>query len=65
MSFADNALEFRSGNPRPVGTPDEILAQGMKFYRELSPETEEFFRTMLDGELLDVCLLYTSPRRGR
>ena len=30
MSFADNALEFRSGNPRPVGTSDEILAQGMK-----------------------------------
>ena len=26
MSFADNALEFRSGNPKPVGTPDEILA---------------------------------------
>ena len=54
MSFADNALEFRSGNPRPIGTPDEILAMGMKFYRELSPETEEFFRTMLDDELLDV-----------
>ena len=54
MSFADNALEFRSGNPRPVGTPDEILAQGMKFYSELSPETEEFFKTMLDNELLDV-----------
>ena len=54
MSFADNALEFRSGNPRPIGTPDEILKQGMKFYSELSPETGEFFRTMLDGELLDV-----------
>ena len=54
MSFADNALEFRSGNPRPVGTPDEILAQGMKFYSELSPETDEFFKTMLDNELLDV-----------
>ena len=54
MSFADNALEFRSGNPRPVGTPDEILAQGMKFYSELSPETKEFFKTMLDNELLDV-----------
>ena len=62
MSFADNALEFRSGNPRPVGTPDEILAQGMKFYRELSPETEEFFRTMLDGELLDV--LSTEGKRS-
>lgn len=54
MSFADNALEFRSGNPRPVGTPEDILAQGRKFYNELSPETAEFFNTMLDEELLDV-----------
>jgi len=54
MSFADNALEFRSGNPRPAGTPDDILAQGMKFYSELSPETKEFFETMLLYELLDV-----------
>ena len=54
LSFADAALQFRSGNPRPQGTPDEILAQGMKFYGELSPETEAFFRTMLENELLDV-----------
>ncbi len=54
LSFADNALEFRSGNPRPAGTPEDILAQGKKFYDELSPETSEFFRTMLNGELLDV-----------
>ena len=54
MSFADNQLEFRSGNPRPQGTPDDILAQGKKFYDELSPETSVFFNTMLDGELLDV-----------
>lgn len=62
MSFADNALEFRSGNPRPVGTPDDILAQGKRFYDELSPETSEFFRTMLDGELLDV--LSTEGKAG-
>lgn len=54
LSFADAALEFRSGNPRPCGTTDEILAQGRKFYDELSPETSVFFRTMLEGELLDV-----------
>ncbi len=54
MSFADNSLEFRSGNPRPVGTPDEILAMGKKFYEELSPETGVFFNTMLDNELLNV-----------
>ncbi len=54
MSYADNALEFRSGNPRPQGTADDVLAQGKKFYDELSPETSEFFRTMLDCELMDV-----------
>ena len=62
MSFADNALTFRSGNPKPFGTPDEILAHGRKFYDELSPETSEFFRTMLDGELLDV--LSTEGKAG-
>ena len=62
MSFADNALEFRSGNPKPVGTPDEILAMGRKFYDELSPETGEFFRMMLDNELLDV--LSTEGKRS-
>ena len=54
LSYADAALEFRSGNPRPQGTADDILAQGRKFYEELSPETAEFFNMMLDGELLDV-----------
>ncbi|MCD7820520.1 MAG: M3 family oligoendopeptidase [Lachnospiraceae bacterium] len=62
MSFADNALEFRSGNPRPCGTPDEILAQAKKFYDELSPETSAFFRTMLDNHLLDV--LSTEGKEG-
>ena len=54
LSFADAALNFRSGNPKPVGTPDDILAQGRKFYDELSPETSVFFRKMLDDELMDV-----------
>lgn len=54
MSFADNALQFRSGNPKPQGTPDEILAEGKAFYTQLSPETAEFFDAMLEGGLLDV-----------
>ncbi len=54
LSFADEALRFASGNPRPAGGPDDILAQGKKFYDELSPETSEFFRTMLGGHLMDV-----------
>jgi M3 family oligoendopeptidase len=62
MSFADNALEFRSGNPKPFGTPDEILAHGKKFYDELSPETSEFFNRMLQDELMDV--LSTDGKSG-
>ena len=62
MSYADNALQFRSGNPTPVGTADDILAQGKKFYDELSPETSEFFNMMLDGQLLDV--LATEGKAG-
>ena len=62
MSFADNQLEFRSGNPKPAGSPDDIVAAGKKFYDELSPETSEFFHTMLDGELMN--LLSTEGKRG-
>ena len=54
MSFADNVLEFRDGNPKPVGSPDDIVAAGKKFYDELSPETSEFFGKMLDMELMDL-----------
>ena len=62
LSFADAALSFRSGNPRPAGTADDILMQGKAFYDALSPETSEFFRTMLDEELLDV--LSTEGKEG-
>ncbi len=62
LSFSDNAMSFRSGNPRPVGSADDILAQGKAFYDALSPETSEFFRTMLDEELMDV--LSTEGKEG-
>ena len=62
MNFADNALMFRSGNPKPAGDADAIVANAKKFYDELSPETSEFFQTMLDGELMD--LLSTEGKAG-
>ncbi len=62
LSFSDAQLLFRSGNPKPQGTPEDILAQGKRFYDELSPETSEFFRTMLDCELMDV--LSTEGKEG-
>jgi len=52
MSYADNAMEFRSGNPKPQGTPDDIVAVAKKFYEWRSPETAEFFNHMIEDELM-------------
>ena len=54
MNFADTALTFRSGNPTPVGNPEEILAMADTFYRELSPETDVFWKFMREHQMLDV-----------
>ena len=54
LSFADKDLAFRSGNPKPAGGPQDILAMGTKFYSELSPETKEFWDFMMEHEMMDV-----------
>ncbi len=62
LSFSDAALWFRSGNPKPCGTADDILAQGQRFYDELSAETGAFFRRLMQDELMDV--LSTEGKAG-
>ena len=54
MSFADKDVAFRSGNPKPVGTPEDILSMGTKFYSELSPQTKEFWTNMREHQMMDV-----------
>ncbi len=54
LSFVDEGVYFIDGNPKPLGTPEEILGNGQKMYEELAPETKEFFDFMVEGELFDV-----------
>ncbi|GFZ32707.1 oligoendopeptidase F [Clostridium zeae] len=54
LSYYDEKFEFLSGNAIPKGDPEWIVANGVKMYSELSPETKEFFNFMVDGELLDL-----------
>ena len=54
LSYIDMDMSFPQGNPSPAGTPEEILSAGQKMYRELSPETGEFFDFMMDNQLFDV-----------
>ncbi len=54
LSYIDNSVYFKEGNPAPSGTPEEILQAGRKMYGELSPETKEFYDFMMENELFDV-----------
>ena len=54
LSYSDMALKFRSGNPKPQGSAEDILNAGTAFYDALSPETSAFFKVMREGGLMDV-----------
>ena len=54
MTTADEKLQFIDGNPVASGDHDWIVERAEKMYSELSAETNEFFRLMLDSELMDL-----------
>lgn len=54
MFIYDDPFGFKEGNPKPMGTPDDIMAAGKRMYEEMSPETAEFINFMYDNELLDL-----------
>ena len=54
LRYFDEKFEFKTGNATPKGSPEWILANGVKMYHELSPQTKEFFDFMVESELLDL-----------
>ena len=52
--FIYDTLYFKNGNPKPKGGVDFQVSQAKKMYKELSPETNEFFNIMIDQELMDL-----------
>lgn len=54
LFYYDEDFRFASGNPKPQGEPDWIIAQAEKMYDELSPETARFFRHMQENHLMDL-----------
>ncbi len=50
----DEEFKFASGNAKPQGTPDWIVDHASTMYKELSPETDEFFNFMRENELMDL-----------
>ena len=50
----DLNYNFKSGNPKPHGTLDELVQAALKMYSEMSVETGEFFKMMVDNEMFDL-----------
>lgn len=54
FKYYDESFYFPSGNATPKGDAKWIIEQGKKMYEELSPETGEFFKYMMDAKLMDL-----------
>jgi M3 family oligoendopeptidase len=54
LRYYDEDFKFPSGNPKPQGTPEQIVANAAQMYRELSPETDTFFNMMHQTGLMDL-----------
>ena len=54
LRYYDEGLKFPDGNAVPIGTVKELVEKARKMYREMSPETGEFFDFMTEYELFDL-----------
>lgn len=54
LYFYDESLGNPAGNPVPVGGRDYMVEKAQEMYRELSPETGEFFDFMVQYDLFDL-----------
>ena len=54
LRYYDEALIFPEGNADPIGDMEELVAKAQRMYREMSPETGEFFDFMVKYHLFDL-----------
>ena len=54
LKYYDEALLFAEGNANPEGTTEELVEKARRMYREMSPETGEFFDFMVRYHLFDL-----------
>lgn len=54
LYYYDQPFRFKSGNPKPQGSAQDIILEGRRMYHALSKETGEFIDRMLDEGLMDL-----------
>ena len=65
LHYYDESVGSPEGNPVPVGGRDYLVAQAQKMYRELSPESGEFFDFMVQYDLFDLAAKMCIKARPR
>lgn len=56
----DNDIVSAEGNPRPMGTKEDIFAAAKQMYKKMNPEIGAFMEAMQEAEAFDV-----EPRLGK
>jgi M3 family oligoendopeptidase len=54
LNWYDEDFKFVTGNPKPVGNPEQIISNAARMYQELSPDTDTFFKFMQESKLMDL-----------
>ena len=54
FKYYDIPFRFKSGNPTPKGSEQELVSAAQEMYKELSPETEKFFNEMINNQMMDL-----------
>ena len=53
-AYYDYSIFYKSGNPTPKGTPEELVFAARKMYEELSPVASKYFNFMVDHHCMDI-----------
>lgn len=54
LYYYDLPFRFNTGNPKPLGSAQDIIHKGKEMYHDLSTETGQFINRMLDEGLMDL-----------
>lgn len=54
LKYYDDIYLFPDGNPKPHGTPDQLLSAAKQMYNSMSDETGVFINDMFDMDMFDL-----------
>lgn len=54
LSYYDESVFYKSGNPKPKGTPKELVSKALMMYQKIDKNIGDFFSMLINSNLLDV-----------